>query len=245
MGSALKEGLLLSNERNDKILDLLLAASTRGDDLTSLAEYVDRIGEREGAAKDDKTIYFLTGADVGRAKASPVLEGFAKRGIEVLIFSDTVDELWLNQFGTTYGEYSFKNAAQADVDFGDQAAEPQAEVGELMAKIRVALQDQVKEVKASTRLTDSAVCLVTGAGDITPQMEKLLRASGQTVPEVKRVLEVNPNHPAVKALAGKPELVDEVAELLYGQALLAEGGTLDDPGRFGKLLGSLIERAAG
>ena len=254
-GPVLKEGLLMSQEREARILDLVLCESTNLDvGLTTLGDYVDRMnsGDRVG----QKVIYYITGATADRARRSPHLEAFREKGIEVAVFSDQVDELWLNQ-GLKFRDVEFQSVGEGDIDLAgddEQAAEKkksqQIEYSDLFVAIRAALQEQVKEVRLSNRLTSSASCLVTAEGELTPQMERLMKATGQSVPKTKRILELNAGHPVMQKLremfaasAANPAIA-EYAALLYGQALLAEGGQLDDPGEFARLVGEIMVRAA-
>ncbi|MCG5052759.1 MAG: molecular chaperone HtpG [Myxococcales bacterium] len=250
-GAVLKEGLLYSPDKNEKVLDLVLAPSTQGEKLTTLAEYVGRMKEGQ------KQIYFLTNASLELARQSPHLEAFKARGLEVLFFTDHVDALWLSQ-NETFQEHRLVAIDGADVELpiasGSAESENEApaadpEIDALLVTLRVSLQEEVKDVRSSSRLTDSPACLITDKGDMTPQMEKLLRVSGQPVPKTKRVLELNPKHPAVQKLAKLASAnkddprVSSNAQLLYGQALLSEGGQLSNPAAFAKLVADLMVAA--
>jgi molecular chaperone HtpG len=253
-GAVLKEGLLQGPDRNEKILDLVVAPSTRsGDGVTSLGEYVERMKPGQ------EQIYYLTNVNLDLARRSPHLEAFAKRELEVLFFTNQVDALWLSQVGkfkdkklvaidgsevALPAEDGAKSDAEKDADKKDGNETP--EMNELLLLLRARLQDTVKDVRVSSRLTDSPACLITDRGDMTPQMERLLKISGQEVPPVKRVLEVNATHPALQKLAklctenkDNPR-IERDARLLYGQALLAEGGQLDDPAGFARLVADLM-----
>jgi molecular chaperone HtpG len=246
-GAVLKEGLLFGPDRNEKILDLVLASSTAGEGQATLAEYVGRM--KEGQTQ----IYYLANASLDLARQSPHLEAFKARGLEVLFFADHVDALWLQQ-GARFGDKPFVAIDGAEVELpGDAPGEAkpgaQSEGGDLdalLVALRVSLQDEVKDVRTSTRLTDSPACLVTDKGDMTPQMEKLLRLNGQTVPKAKRVLELNPKHAAVQKLARivaadkEDARLAPQAQLLYGQAVLSEGGQLANPAAFAKLVADLM-----
>jgi len=242
-GAVLKEGLLLSGERNERILDLMLVRTTAGTEPTTLAAYVERMKD------DQKVIYYLSGPSEDKLRASPVIEGLVDQGIEVLLFCDQVDEVWLGQGGFRYRDCEFRSASQLEADSVDQAP-PTGALGELLLAIRSVLQDRVKDVRASSRLTKSPSCLVSGQGDLTPQMEALLRASGQAVPATKRVLELNPKHPVIELLqrrfaaSSSDPLIASYAELLYGQAVLAEGGELAQPVEFARLVAELMVAAA-
>jgi molecular chaperone HtpG len=252
-GPVLKEGLLDPREKHERILDLVLCASTtNGSKLGSLAEAVDRIPE------DQEVIYFLTGASLDATTRSPHLEAFKKKGIEVLLFSDRVDEVWLEQNPPEYQGKRWQSVDRGDIaldsDEEQEAAEEERKqeedaFGELCGRLRVAVQDRVKEVRLSQRLTESPACLVNEEGELTPQMAAILREAGQDVPETQPILEINPTHPLLKKLRELCETdssdrrIAEFGELLYGQALLAEGGRLDDPTAFSRKLADLMLRA--
>ncbi len=253
-GSVLKEGLLLSQERNERIYDLLLAESSTSErgKLVSLSEYVERMKEGQEA------IYYLTCASVEQGRKSPHLEAFRDKGVEVLFFTDAVDEIWLQERPEYQGK-KFQAVVQGDIQLGTEEEKKQAEeakqqqqteLGDLLLSVRAALQDHVKEVRLSSRLTSSPACLVTGDDDLTPQMERLMRATGQNLPKTKRVLEVNPGHPVIARMRSMheksstdPEL-QSYARLLYGQAILSEGGELEEPAEFARLIAELMVKAA-
>jgi molecular chaperone HtpG len=204
-------------------------------------------------------IYYLTAPSRTAAERSPHLEAFRARGYEVLFFLDPIDELWLRPRREFEGK-PLTSVAQGAVDLGpapdaEQAAAAREETGErfrdLLLALRAALQDEVKDVRLSERLTSSPACLVGDAGDLGPHLEELLRRSGREVPKGKRVLELNPGHPLVTGLqafhAAHPadERFRRYAELLHGQAVLAEGGTLPDPAAFSRRLAELLVEATG
>jgi molecular chaperone HtpG len=193
------------------------------------------------------------------AERSPHLEAFRARGYEVLFFLDPIDELWLRLPREFEGK-PLTSVAKGAVDLGTEDEKKQEETAreeaserlkDLLLALRAKLQDDVKDVRLSGRLTSSPACLVGEAGDLSPQLEELLRRSGQEVPKVKRVLELNPTHPLVTRLqafhAAHPadERFTRYAELLYGQAILAEGGTLPDPAGFSRRLAELLVEATG
>ena len=252
-GAVLKEGLLGFEEGQDQLLALVLAASTDGPGLTSLGEYVTRMKDGQAA------VYYLGAASRDVAERSPHLEAFRARGYEVLFFLDPIDELWLRLPREVEGK-PLTSVAQGTVDLGagddgkkeDAAREESHErFKDLLLALRAALQDDVKDVRLSERLTASPACLVGEAGDLGPQLEELLRRSGREVPKAKRVLELNPAHPLVTRLqafhAAHPadERFRRYAELLHGQAILAEGGTLPDPAAFSRRLAELLVQATG
>jgi len=250
-GAVLKEGLLGLEEEPDRLLELVLAASTDGPALTSLGEYVGRMKSGQPA------IYYLTAASREAAERSPHLEAVRARGYEVLFFLDPIDELWLRMRREFEGK-PLASVSQGGVDLGSGAdgtkeGSVPEEIGErfkaLLLALRVALQDEIKDVRLSARLTSSPACLVGEPGDLSAHIEDLLRRSGRDVPQAKRVLEVNPSHPLLMRLvafhAAHPD--DErfrcYAELLHGQAVLAEGGTLSDPAAFSRRLAELLVEA--
>ena len=252
-GPVLKEGLLDPREKRERILDLVLCASTaNAGKLGGLAEAVDRIPE------DQEVIYFLTGASLDTTTRSPHLEAFKKKGIEVLLFSDRVDEVWLEQNPPEYKGKRWQSVDRGDIHLDSeeerQAAEEERKqdedaFGELIGRLRVAVQDRVKEVRLSRRLTESPACLVNEEGELTPQMAAMLREAGQNVPETHPILEINPTHPLLIKLRelcetdSSDQRIAEFGELLYGQALLAEGGRPDDPAAFSRKLADLMLRA--
>jgi molecular chaperone HtpG len=258
-GPVLKEGLLLSQDRNEKIFELLLAPSTHdAKALTTLDEYVER------APDEQEVIYYFSAQSLDNARRSPHLEAFEDEGIEVLFFTDHVDEIWLQERAEykgkkfqsiTQGELDIsKSKGKADEDDGASEAKSesaeQSDVSELLLAVRKTLQDQVKDVRTSTRLRSSPACLVTAEGDLTPQMERLMRATGQEIPKTRRVLELNPSHPLIEKMAamltsdGSDPAIGNYARLLYGQAILAEGGELEDPADFAKLVADLMVQAS-
>jgi molecular chaperone HtpG len=203
-------------------------------------------------------IYYLTAASREAAERSPHLEAVRARGYEVLFFLDPIDELWLRMRREFEGK-PLASVSQGGVDLGSGAdgtkeGSVPEEIGErfkaLLLALRVALQDEIKDVRLSARLTSSPACLVGEAGDLSAHFEDLLRRSGREVPAVKRVLEVNPSHPLLTGLqafhAAHPadERLRRYAALLHGQAILAEGGTLPDPAAFSRQLTELLVEAA-
>jgi molecular chaperone HtpG len=252
-GAVLKEGLLGLEEEQDKLLELVLAASTDGPALTSLGEYVGRMKAGQPA------LYYLAAPSRDAAERSPHLEAVRARGYEVLFFLDPIDELWLRLRREFEGK-PLASVAQGTVDLGagEEEKKPETareETGErfkdLLLALRAVLQDEVKDVRLSERLTSSPACLVGEAGDLSPHLEELMRRSGREVPKVKRVLELNPSHPLLARLqafhAAHPadERFRRYAEVLHGQAILAEGGTVPDPAAFSRRLAELLLEATG
>jgi molecular chaperone HtpG len=242
-GRAVKEGLLSDHDNQKAILDVATFGSTAGTEPTSLADYVSRMKEGQ------EEIYYLTGESRAQVENSPHMEAFREQGYEVLVLTDPVDEIWVEAVPDYEGK-KLQSIARGSVDLPSDTPkpEPEGDFGPLLAFLTETLDERVKEVRLSHRLTTSAACLVGDADDITPALEKMYRAMGQEGPRVKRILELNASHPLVSGLraahersAEDPALPD-TAELLYGTALLAEGGDLDDPARFAKLLADRLAR---
>ncbi|CAM5307444.1 chaperone protein HtpG [Streptomyces spiroverticillatus] len=242
-GPVVKEGLLDPSEDHKAILDIASFASTAGDDPTTLADYLARRPEGQ-----DK-IYFMTGESRAQVANSPHLEAFRAKGYEVLLLTDRVDEIWVETV-REYAGTEFQSVARGAVDLPTDE-EPSAEQADAYAPVLTWLNetlDDVRDVRLTTRLTDSPACLVSDNDGLTPALEKMYKAMGQELPPVKRILELNPQHPLVDGLraahearAGDPALA-ETAELLYGTALLAEGGDLADPARFAALLADRLSK---
>ena len=252
-GKVLKEGIEVDPTNKDKIKDLLLFESSRTEPgkYVSLKEYTERM------VLDQKEIYYITGTSRGAVENSPHLEVFKQKEIEVLFMVEPVDEFILAGFGEYDGK-KLKSIAQGDIDLGseeekkladEQKKEASGKYKKLIKKVQDSLKDDVKEVRLSDRLTDSASCLVTDEGDMNPQMERIFAAMNQPVPETKRILELNPDHPVIETMndlfaADKknPKLAD-YSELLYDQALLTEGIAIKDPARFARLVTDLMVQA--
>lgn len=266
-GAVLKEGLIADVDAREQLLAVSTFASTRpaqagagdaasGSDETprdderdddevgtTIAEYVSRMADGQ------EEIYYLTGTSRAAVENSPHLEAFRARGVEVLILTDPVDEVWVDAVGEVDGK-RLRSVAKGDVDLSgigseseDREDEPDAaEFADLLTWLGEELSDEVKQVRLSHRLTESAACMVGDEFDMTPQLEAMYRASGMELPTSKRILELNPTHPLVERLREQyasdpsaPGLTD-TARLLSGAAVLAEGGTLSDPAAFAKLL---------
>ncbi|MAS75002.1 MAG: molecular chaperone HtpG [Verrucomicrobiales bacterium] len=249
-GKVIKEGVEVDPSNKDKIKDLLLFESSKSKpgEYISLKEYTDRM------LPEQKNIYFLTGDSRSTIENSPHLEVFKKKDVEVLFMTEPVDEFILPGFGE-YSDKSLKSIAQGDIDLGteeekkiaeEQKKEVTGKYKNLIKKIEESLKDDVKEVRLSDRLTDSPSCLVTDEGDINPQMERIFAAMNQPVPEVKRILEINPDHPVIEKMNQifetdkKDSRVTDFSELLHNQALLTEGVAVKDPVRFSKLISDLM-----
>ncbi|ABM12639.1 MULTISPECIES: molecular chaperone HtpG [Mycolicibacterium] len=253
-GRVLKEGLLTDIENQETLLRVCSFASTHSEDEpTTLAEYVERMPDGQSQ------IFYAAGESRQQLLHSPHLEAFKAKGYEVLLLTDPVDEVWVESVHEFDGK-PLQSVAKGEVDLdsdadndGQDAERQEREQGfaDLIAWLKEALSDHVKEVRLSTRLTDSPACLITDTFGITPALARMYRASGQPVPVEKRILELNPNHPLItglreahKSRGADAELVG-TAELLYGTALLAEGGVLEDPARFAGLLADRLTRTVG
>ncbi|WP_370500829.1 molecular chaperone HtpG [Mycolicibacterium sp. jd] len=253
-GRVLKEGLLTDIENQETLLRVCSFASTHSEDEpTTLAEYVERMPDGQSQ------IFYAAGESRQQLLHSPHLEAFKAKGYEVLLLTDPVDEVWVESVHEFDGK-PLQSVAKGEVDLdsdadndGQDAERQEREQGfaDLIAWLKEALSDHVKEVRLSTRLTDSPACLITDTFGITPALARMYRASGQPVPVEKRILELNPNHPLITGLreahesrGADAELVG-TAELLYGTALLAEGGVLEDPARFAGLLADRLTRTVG
>ncbi|MDR1708592.1 MAG: molecular chaperone HtpG [Candidatus Accumulibacter sp.] len=243
-GRVFKEGVGEDFANKERIAKLLRFASTHTDtpdETVSLADYVARM--KDGQEK----IYFVTAESFTAARNSPHLEIFRKKGIEVLLLSDRVDE-WVAGYLTEFGGKPLQSVAKGGLDLGKledetekkEAEEAAGEFKELTEKIKAALGEKVKDVRVTHRLTDSPSCLVADEHDMGGNLARILKAAGQKAPELKPILEINPKHPAVQRLkTEEPRFADWASHLLE-QAALAEGGTLDDPAGFVKRINELM-----
>ena len=258
-GAVLKEGLYEDTANRDAILPICRFHSTRGDGLVSLDEYI--AGMKDG----QEAIYTISGDSLDHIRQSPQLEGFKAKGIEVLLLDDSVDDFWIPTVGQ-YQEKPFKSVTQGGADLtnikdGAEKTEQNkaeaandAKIDALIAVLKVTLGDQVKDVRSSERLTDSAVCLVVDEGDLDIRLERMLRQHNQLQEGMgsKRILEINPSHPMIKRMAtfAKKEgqaidALNDSAFLLFDQARLLEGETIDDVAAFARRLSSVIEKGLG
>jgi molecular chaperone HtpG len=251
-GRVLKEGVYQDQENSAAILDLLLVQSTNDPgEPTSLRQYVDRM------RPDQDAIYYVTGDSREAIEASPHIEAFRDKGYEVLIFTDPVDEIWTTSV-SDYDGKKLQSVGKGTVELGTddekkKAEEDRKEKQETHASLLEALQkkleDHVKEVRLSSRLTSSVACLVSEQSDMSPQLEAMLKAANQDVPAVKRILELNPGHPLLGKLQGVYDTnaddphVGDYAELLFGYAALAEGSQPPNPARFAQLVAQLMVEA--
>lgn len=246
-GSVIKEGLVEDYENREEIFDLIRFASTHNDNSeqnVSLKDYISRMPEKQ------KNIYFLTAATYAAAASSPYLETFKKKGIEVLLLTERVDEWVMNQV-TEYKEKKFISVTASDLELGDledkeekEKQESQAKENEdFLKKVKEALGEQVTDVKVTNRLTDTPSCVI-GQGNqmMTAQMRRLLEASGQKLPDEKYTLEINMDHDLVKQLAQETDesRFKDWAQLILDEAILADQGALKEPARYVKLVNSLL-----
>lgn len=243
-GRVLKEGVGEDAANKDKIAGLLRFASTQADtpeESVSLADYVARM--KEGQDK----IFYVTADSFNAAKNSPHLEVFRKKGIEVLLLTDRIDE-WATSYLTEFEGKQIVSVAKGDLDLGKledeeekkKTEEQSEQFKDLLERVKSTLGDKVKEVRITHRLTDSPACLVVDENDMGMNLARLLKAAGQNVPTSAPILELNPEHPVVERLRSDDARFGDWAELLFDQALLAEGGTLDDPATFVKRVNQLM-----
>ncbi|MEL4892295.1 molecular chaperone HtpG [Xanthomonas protegens] len=245
-GQVLKEGPAEDFGNREKIAGLLRFASTHGSDgaqTVSLADYVARMQDGQ-----DK-LYYLTGESYAQIKDSPHLEVFRKKGIEVLLLTDRIDE-WLMSYLTEFDGKSFVDVARGDLDLGKLDSEEEKQAKEeaakakqgLVERIQNVLKDEVSEVRVSHRLTDSPAILAIGQGDLGLQMRQILEASGQKLPESKPVFEFNPAHPLIEKLDAEAdgERFGDLAKVLFDQAALAAGDSLKDPAAYVRRLNKLL-----
>ena len=240
-GSVIKEGLGEDTGNRERILKLLRYSTSTNDDVsTSLADYKARMKEGQ------KAIYYVTADSLLAAKNSPQLELFKKKGIEVLLMADRVDE-WAMNFVQDFDGTPLQNVSKGAVDLGDlqdaeekKALEAAAEQFKpVVDQLSDALKAKTKEVRVTTRLVDSPACLVTSEGELSPQLIRMLKQAGQEVPEIKPILEINPAHPLVQKLEGSAQF-DDLANVIFDQAVIAEGGLPADPAEYIKRINSLL-----
>ncbi len=240
-GSVIKEGLGEDMGNRERILKLLRFSTSINDEVsTSLEAYKARMKEGQ------KAIYYVTADSLIAAKNSPQLELFRKKDIEVLLMADRVDE-WAMEFVHEFDGTPMQNVAKGAVDLGDLQDAEEKKALEVAAeqfkpvvdKLSDSLKAKTKEVRVTTRLVDSPACLVTGEGELSPQLVRMLKQAGQAVPESKPILEINPEHPLVKKLEGSAQF-DDLANVIFDQAVIAEGGLPDDPAEYVKRINNLL-----
>jgi molecular chaperone HtpG len=240
----MKEGIGEDFANRDRLTKLYRFASTAVDDgaaqSVSLPDYVKRMKEGQEA------IYYVTADTLATAKNSPQLEIFKKKGIEVLLLTDRVDE-WLLSHLYEYDGHPLQSVAKGSVDLGKLADEEEKKHAEEAAsafkptleRLKVSLKERAKDVRVTTRLVDSPACLVVEEGDMSGHLARLLKQAGQGAPVVQPILEVNAEHPLVKRLESS-ERFDDLAAILFDQAMLAEGGQLEDPAAYVKRVNALL-----
>jgi len=246
-GQVLKEGIGEDHANKDRIAKLLRFASTHNDSdaqNVSLADYLSRA--KEGQDK----IYYVTADSYATAKNSPHLEIFRKKGVEVLLLTDRVDE-WMLSFLSEFEGKELASVAKGGLDLGKledeaekkQHEETETQFKELVEKMKAALADKAKDVRVTFRLTDSPACLVADEHDLSGNLARMLKAAGQAAPESKPILEINPDHPLVQKLKYEEAKFADWSHILFDQALLAEGGNLADPSGFVKRLNEMLLNA--
>ncbi|MEU0302428.1 molecular chaperone HtpG [Streptomyces sp. NPDC006175] len=254
-GRVLKEGLFQDFENRDAILEISSFASTQDEEgLTTLRSYVERMKEGQ------EQIYYMTGESRAAMESSPHMEAFRAKGFEVLLLTEPVDEVWVQSVPEFDGKpLQSISKGEVDLDTDEEKKEVEAErekqqqdYAGLLTWMTEQLGDTVKEVRLSSRLTVSPACIVSDTHDVTPALENMYRAMGQEVPQIKRILELNPSHALISGLnkayaeqggeeSARTELA-ETAELVHGLALLSDGGELSDPSRFSRLMADRLER---
>jgi molecular chaperone HtpG len=248
-GRVLKEGPAEDHANREKVAGLLRFSTTHNDSATpdqSLADYIGRQASVQTSGK--KIIWYLTADTFNAARSSPHLEVFRKRGIEVLLLVDAIDEWLIGHLGEFEGqEFRDVKRGELELDAKDDEANPSpspetGEHGPFIARLKQQLGAQVQDVRATNRLSESAACLVLGEHEMGAQMRKLMQATGQAVPEAKPILEINPAHPLLRRLAAEADETrfGDLAQLVVDQASLAEGGQLTDPGAFVQRLNRIL-----
>jgi molecular chaperone HtpG len=239
-GQVLKEGVGEDHANQERLAKLLRFASTHADEGVSFADYVSRMKDGQEA------IYYITADTLAAAKSSPQLEIFRKKGIEVLLLVDRVDE-WMLAHLFEFDGKPLQSVARGAVDLGklqDEEEKKQVEHATeafkpILERLKETLKDRAKDVRLTTRLVDSPACLVVDEGDISGHLARMLKAAGQEAPKAKPILEVNAEHALVKRLDSSAHF-DDLAHILFDQALLAEGGTLEDPGAYVRRVNALL-----
>ena len=243
-GQVLKEGIGEDASNKERIAKLLRFASTHNDTDTQTVSFADYVARMK--PEQDK-IYYVTADGWTAAKNSPHLEIFRKKGLEVLLLTDRVDE-WMLSFLTEFEGKQLISVAKGDLDLGKledetekkQKEETATEYKDLVEKMKTALTEKAQDVRITFRLTDSPACLVSGDDELSGNLLRMLKASGQAAPESKPILEINPNHPLVQRLKYEDGKFNDWSSILFDQAMLAEGGTLTDPAGFVKKLNDML-----
>ena len=239
-GAVLKEGVGEDHANHERLCKLFRFASLHTDEGVSLSDYVGRMKEGQEA------IYVITADSLAAAKSSPQLEIFRKKGIEVLLLTDRVDE-WMLSHLYEFDGHPLRSVTKGAVDLGklqDEAEKKQAEeattaIKPVLDRLKATLKDRVKDVRVTTRLVDSPACLVVEEGDMSAHLARMLKQAGQTAPKGQPILEINAEHALVKRLETSAHF-DDMANILFDQAVLAEGGHLDDPASYVRRVNSLL-----
>ena len=245
-GTTLKEGIAFEPAVVDKLQNLLLFHSTSSDKPTSLQEYVGRM------KPDQKAVYFITGDSLGQLQNSPYLEKLRSKGFEALLMVDKIDA-WVVSGLSQYEEKPLQSITAEGLDLSTEEEkkseeatlkESETKLKPVIEIMKEALKDQVKEIKLSTRLTESPVCLVSAEDSATAHMERILTSMGQPIPKNKRIMEINPSHPVYDAMlkSAKPQQ-EEWSEILYQQALLNEGSQIENPLKYSQQIARLMMAA--
>jgi molecular chaperone HtpG len=241
-GAVLKEGIGEDHANRERLAKLLRFASTHADEGVSLDDYIGRMKEGQEA------IYYITAETLAAARNSPQLEVFRKKGLEVLLLTDRVDE-WMLSYLHEYNDKPLQSVAKGAVDLGKLQDEDEKKKAEeaanaykpLLDRLKDVLKDRAKDARVTTRLVDSPACLVTDDGEMSAHLARLLKQAGQKAPEVRPILEINTEHPLVRRLADtEGERFNDLAQVLFDQALLAEGGQLDDPAGYVRRVNALL-----
>jgi molecular chaperone HtpG len=243
-GNVLKEGPIEDFANKEAIAKLLRFASSvnhNSEQRVSLDDYIGRMQD-----KQDK-IYYLTAASYNAAKTSPHLEIFQQKGIEVLLLSDRVDE-WLVGYLSEYQGKKLQSIAKGKVELPEameEVAETKPEISNMLEQMKKILSEKVKEVRSTNRLTNSPACIVADENDLGLEMQRILKATGQAIPESKPILEINPKHALIEKmhLIHDDELFSEWTYLMFEQAVLAEGGALDNPAAYVSRVNKLLSQA--
>ena len=243
-GAVMKEGVGEDFANRERLAKLLRFASTHADEGVSLADYVKRMKEGQ------QPIYYVTADSVQAAKSSPQLEIFRKKGIEVLLLTDRVDE-WMLSHLYEFEGHALQSVAKGAIDLGqlqDEEEKKQADAAAeqakpLLEKLKAALKDRAKDVRVTTRLVDSPACLVVEEGDMSAHLARLLKQAGQDAPKAKPILEINPQHALIQRLQSDAAPFDDLAHIVFDQAWLAEGGQLENPADYVQRVTRLLSGA--
>jgi molecular chaperone HtpG len=244
-GSVIKEGLHFDPQHSDRLAGLLRFSSSKSETPTSFADYVERMPDEQDS------IYYALGASRDLLESSPHLEALKKRGYEVLYLTDSIDQ-WAIEAIEEFDGKSLVDAVKGELNLDEDAeddTEQQAALEPLTERFQQVLSEDISQVRLSKRLADSPACLVVPEGGVASHIERMLRAQNQDMPQQKRILELNPSHPLIEAIRSINDTqsdarMAEWVELIYDQALLAEGSPIKSPGTFARRLTGLMEQVA-